>query len=153
MKWIAVIASFVLLPMLAWAQPTGERIQERVEARRVAFLTERLSLTPEEAQLFWPIYNEYRDKLKAIRKEGKPDKPVEQMTEAEADAAITEHFDNEQKELDLQREMAVKLHKAIPARKIALLQGAEKEFKLELLKEIRERRQEGGGGGRRPGRG
>lgn len=152
MKHFLVIASLVLfIPMLVWAQP-GERVKERVEARRVAFLTERLSLTPEEAQLFWPIYNEYRDKIKAARKEAKPDKPVEQMTEAEAEAAITEHFDNEQKELDLQREMAVKLHKAIPARKIAMLQGAEKEFKLELLKEIRERRQ-GEGGGQKPGRG
>jgi hypothetical protein len=152
MKQLFVIASFVLfIPMLAWAQPAGERLKDRVEARRIAFLTERLSLTPEEAQLFWPIYNEFKDKLKAARKEGKADKPVEQMTEAEAEIAITEHFENEQKELDLQREMAVKLHKAIPARKIAMLQGAEKEFKLELLKEIRERRQNGGG--QKPGRG
>ncbi|MCB0665633.1 MAG: hypothetical protein KDC80_07420, partial [Saprospiraceae bacterium] len=32
-------------------------VQERIEAQRVAFITQRVNLSPEEAQQFWPIYN------------------------------------------------------------------------------------------------
>ncbi len=40
----------------------GDRFQgdpERVEALRTAFLTNRLALTPEEAAVFWPVYNAF----------------------------------------------------------------------------------------------
>ena len=34
---------------------------DRINAYRIAFLTRRLNLTPQEAQKFWPVYNEYQD--------------------------------------------------------------------------------------------
>ncbi|MBL7774660.1 MAG: hypothetical protein JNK89_01585, partial [Saprospiraceae bacterium] len=45
----------------AWAQPDPDRRDERLNAYRIAIFTEVLRLTTEEAQAFWPIYNEYLD--------------------------------------------------------------------------------------------
>ena len=42
--------------------------REKLQALKVAYLTEELSLTPDEAQVFWPLYNELESKMKAIRK-------------------------------------------------------------------------------------
>jgi hypothetical protein len=55
---------FVLITWLAlpgFAQPG---FQQRptggaLEAMKIAFVTKRLNLSPEEAQRFWPIYNQY----------------------------------------------------------------------------------------------
>ena len=32
--------------------------QERLESEKIAFLTNEMSLTPKEAQAFWPLYNQ-----------------------------------------------------------------------------------------------
>ena len=48
-----------------WPRPSiTERIREdRMQALRVAFFVEELSLTPEESALFWPAWNEEEEKL------------------------------------------------------------------------------------------
>src|SRR6187455_2970115 len=65
---------------------------EEIKAQKVAYLTQKMSLTTEEAQKFWPIYNEYDKGLEAIRKERreahKAMKDKTDLTEAEASAAI-----------------------------------------------------------------
>jgi hypothetical protein len=46
---------------------TDQREQD-IEALKVAFLSKQLELTPEEAQQFWPVYNQYSTELKQIIK-------------------------------------------------------------------------------------
>ncbi len=47
--------------------------RDKIEALQIAYLTDKLSLTPEEAQKFWPVYNNYRDELINTRKETRDD--------------------------------------------------------------------------------
>ena len=42
-----------------------------MEMFKIKFVTEQLSLTPQEAQAFWPVYNEHRDLVHAIFKDKK----------------------------------------------------------------------------------
>ena len=61
-----------MVPMLALAQtPQSQKElrEDRMQALRVAFFVEELSLTPEESALFWPAWNEEEEKLKADEKE------------------------------------------------------------------------------------
>jgi hypothetical protein len=37
--------------------------REQIESMKIAFLTKRLDLTPEEAKKFWPVYNQYSEEL------------------------------------------------------------------------------------------
>ena len=46
----------------AYSQRDG-KMQERIKAQKVAFITERLDLSSKEAQKFWPIYNAFEDKV------------------------------------------------------------------------------------------
>jgi len=50
----------------AYSQRDG-KMHERIKAQKVAFITERLNLSPEEAQKFWPIYNSFENKANKIR--------------------------------------------------------------------------------------
>ncbi|MEN9570850.1 MAG: hypothetical protein RL172_2081 [Bacteroidota bacterium] len=63
MKKISLIISFLSLFFGAKAQeetqlPAGKN-REDIEALKVAFISKELELTPEEAQKFWPVYNQY----------------------------------------------------------------------------------------------
>src|SRR5882724_9532872 len=50
--------------------PAGTRPErlEKLQSMKIAFFTERLNLTPEEAKSFWPVYNAFQDELEKMRK-------------------------------------------------------------------------------------
>jgi len=98
-------------------------MREKMEAYRVAFITEKLELTTEEAQQFWPIFNERE----------------QQLTDTEIQALIDRHFDFKQQELNIEREYTAKFAKALPLRKIIMLHRVEREFRHKILKEYRKR--------------
>ena len=76
------------------AQPMQNRMKERVEAQRIGFITQRVNLTPEESQQFWPIYNEYTDKMRQIRSSNKGEKSFDDMSDADTEKMIMSQFDN-----------------------------------------------------------
>lgn len=116
---------------------------ERVQALKVAFITKALDLTSEEAEKFWPIYNEYSDKRDVVRKQLQENrKKVKEQSETLTPEELMKLADEEmalrQQDLDLQKEMHEKLKKVLPAKKLALLYVAEEDFKKELLKMLTE---------------
>jgi DNA polymerase elongation subunit (family B) len=48
-----------------------ERFREKLEAQRIAYITNKLDLSSEESIKFWPVYNEYSKKRLEIRKENR----------------------------------------------------------------------------------
>lgn len=65
-KYLLLLLTICLSTVFAQAQP--EEIANKVEAIQIAFLTKELKLTPDEAQKFWPVYNDYRNELKKVSK-------------------------------------------------------------------------------------
>ena len=61
LKTIAALA-VVLMTVPSFAQDgkgkRDESWKEKMRSEKIAFLTNEISLTPEEAQLFWPVYNQ-----------------------------------------------------------------------------------------------
>lgn len=102
---------------------------ERIRSMKVGFLTERLNLTTEEAELFWPVYNQYQDKKDAIRQEYKAN------SNKDADA----HIKRKEADLALEKEYLAKFKEVLAAEKVLLLHKAEREWKEILLEEVRKR--------------
>jgi hypothetical protein len=49
-------------------QPADEQTkQERIKALYVAYVTQQLQLTPDEAQKFWPVHTQFETDLKAVK--------------------------------------------------------------------------------------
>lgn len=149
---IKIILLSLFLPVCINAQeepPETGPAREKIESIRIAFLTDKLDLSPQESQAFWPVYNDFNDELRALRKDHRPPRDLATLTDEEAENLVMNHLEMQQKEIDLKRAYVEKLKKVIPIRKIALLEPAEREFKAKLLERIRQERQEHGG--RRPG--
>ena len=76
MKQILSVAACLLMAVPLFAQPQGGRPSEeqrkkefeRIQAEKIAFITQELDLTPEEAQVFWPVYNQCWKELLAANK-------------------------------------------------------------------------------------
>jgi len=132
------LAVFVAIigPCNAYAQANA--VKSRIEAERIAFLTSYVNLTPDEAEAFWPIYNEFQGKLEARR--STPIREGQAMNEQEAAEQIDRHFDQEQQQLDLKKEYMVKFRSVLSAKKTYLLFEGERKFKARLLRIMNERR-------------
>jgi hypothetical protein len=122
-----------------------ESKHEKLEALKIAFITEKLSLTTKEAQNFWPVYNEYSQKIEKIRKAKRSDLGelkvnIENSSDKEIEALISDVFDAKSKEIELQKEYYSKYTKVLPVKKVALLYQSEYQFKKELLKRIKDKK-------------
>jgi hypothetical protein len=117
---------------------------ERLESARVAYLTDKLALTPEQSQRFWPVYKEYTEKRRNLRREGGGlrGKDLSVMTDKEIKTAMERQFAVRQSELNLDKEYADKFQKVISLRQVAQLHRAEREFTRALIRRLDERRTE-----------
>lgn len=148
MKHITTIL-ILFISITAFAQPNG-KMKERIKAQKIAFITEKLSLTPEEAQKFWPVYNAYDDTALKIRMEDLREvksqmRTNQDMSEADADALLAKLLAAEEKMYDAKMKLVNDLKSVIPSRKIILLKAAEDEFNRKLLERLKEGRKRGNG--------
>ena len=117
---------------------------DRVQAQRVAFITEKIDMTSKEAEKFWPMFNEYEKEEERIRKEfmGKH-KRISNMSNEEAKQLLIKRFDMDQALLDNKRKYYLQLSDIISPRKLAGFTKADREFKRLLLNRIRNKRRQG----------
>jgi hypothetical protein len=142
MKRILIFALFIgLFSGSLCAQHNNERRDEKIKAFRIAIFTEKLNLTSKEAESFWPVYNEFLTNREALNEQMKPGKQLDSMSDAEVEEQIKKHFERQTKELDLERELYQKLRNILPARKIAKLPLAERQFRESLIQKVKEKRE------------
>ncbi len=132
---------FLLICISLTVAATGQNAKNKLQAQRVAFITQRLNLTPEEAQQFWPVFNQYTEKLQQIRTAVKEEKTVDELSDTDTEKMILSEFDRESRELDLKKDLYQKLRKIISVKKIAKLYRAERDFKGMLIEKIQQNRE------------
>ena len=128
------------------AQNPSQRaeVKQRVEQYRVKFFTEQLQLSDKESKDFWPLFNEYEAKKKALRGKYPRGAKPELLSDAELEDYVLDHLDREQKQLDLKKDFYRQIRGVLPIRKVAMIPRTEQQFKKEVLREIRQRRQNRG---------
>lgn len=142
MKKILLFAVLFLAMTISVQAQKGERFQERVESMRIAFITKQLDLSPDEAQNFWPIYNQFRKEQKALRSNYPKTKNPSALSDAEAEDSILASFEREEKEVALKRKYYGQLKEVLPVQKIAMLKKAERQFKERLVKQLNEKKRQ-----------
>ena len=135
--------TLIVLPMILVAQPRKGPDHDRMESYRVAYFTRMLELTPEEAEVFWPLFNSFEEERKALRDSLAAGGNLQLLSDSEVEAYLEKSLSIEQSILDLKASFLGRLSKVMPIRKVALLSQVERRFKEELLNRLRER-------GRRP---
>lgn len=116
---------------------------EKIKALRVAFISTKLELTSNEAQKFWPIFNEFDKNQTDLRKEKRMlmMKLKHQNTSSLSDIEMQKLLDTSElleSNIQTNRQQLVKnLRGVISAQKIILLKQLEEDFKKTLLKQMR----------------
>lgn len=122
--------------------PSG---QERIKAARIALITERLGLTPQQAEKFWPLYNEFTQEREALNRqlrEARQGKELRSMSEAESKKFMEFAIEVRERHLGLERDYSNRLLDIITAQQVLALRKAEQDFAEMIRMQIQRRREQ-----------
>lgn len=139
-----IVALFCVLQIGA----QSHKHKEKIKAMKVAHITTELNLTPKEAEKFWPAFNVYDEKMhqlhvekrKSMYKRAKEAGGIDNISEKEALALLTEKINTEFEIAKTKQEFVNKLKKVISSKKILKLFKAEHDFNKKLLRNFRNKR-------------
>jgi len=143
MKTITSIVFIISFSVFSIAQPN----RDKIKTLKIAFITEKLDLSEQEAQKFWPVYNAFEEENFKFRKqsfETKKNIDFETLKEEEAIAILKDMRSFETKRITLKNNFIDDLSKILPAKKIILLERAEDDFKHKMFEEFKSRRPDRG---------
>lgn len=145
------LSVLLLFPLAIFAQDKQQDRKDKVETMHIAYLTQKLDLTTDEAEKFWPVYNQYKadmdqlrkqrmDNVEAVKKAG----GIDNMSDEDVKKLIAAETDIETRQLELRKQYVAKFQQVIPIRKVAKFFVAEDGFKRYLLNQLSKRRERGG---------
>jgi hypothetical protein len=111
-------------PLMAQEQQPDPKQEEKIQALEVAFISRKLNLTTEEAQKFWPVYNEYKRDMRQVM--------IAQKNNPNRDVVETE-----QKMLDVRKKYRDRFSGIIGQPRMNNFFQAEREFRGVLLNQLK----------------
>src|SRR5258706_11115403 len=129
-------------PDLAPAQQ-DPRAQERIKNLRIAYISDKLGLTPDQAEKFWPVYRQFvleRAKLRMELKSAQLNINPSQPDPKKQQELIALGLQIKQKELNLEKEYSSRLLQVINAQQMLNLHKAEQEFRSMIISQLQQRR-------------
>jgi len=132
----------LIVTLSAFAQ--DKKAMQKIETARIALITERLELTPDQAEKFWPLYREYNQQRRQLRQEFKDTRQGvdrQNLTEEQSKELVAKAMDLKQRELNLEKQYAERMTQVISAQQILRLRNAEKDFQQMLLRRIQQQRE------------
>ena len=124
-------------------QPVDPRAREKVEAARIGLISNRLGLTTEQAERFWPIYREFSQKQGEVRQEfHQAQRSVDPKNPnlKQQEALITLGLKLRQQEVDLEKDYSGRILQVITAQQLLSLRKAEQDFRQLILNQLQQRR-------------
>jgi|TARA_B100000767_G_scaffold148289_1_gene139670 hypothetical protein len=146
MKKSIIFISFFFIINTIYAQ--SERFsREKIEAYKKLYLTDKLKLDPNTETAFWETYKSYEDSLAKVRKEHrlsmrKLNFDNDSATVQEYDEQIDIYMSYEKKKVELRGKLIAELKEVMSFRKTYMLFRYEDDFRREMMKKLRESRQE-----------
>lgn len=135
-----IIAALVLIcaAISAGASEKGDW-KQKMMSEKIAFLTVELNLTPEEAQAFWPVYNQICAEFDTVmgeifKAQRAMSKAIgENKSEAEISALLDRYLSAQQKQREINASMAERYRKVLPESKVAKLYISEEKFRRQCI--------------------
>lgn len=128
----------------------------RIEAEKIAFFTKRLDLSTEEAQKFWPVYNDYSNRKDKIFQERSGlmrylNQNINNLSDKEFEESGDKLISFTLKEAELTSTFHEKFKEVLPPAKVVRIYSTEVQFKTMLLNQLRQRREQQASRRRSPG--
>ena len=146
MKVIYTSLLVLLCTTLTFAQEGNRRgslmNSEKLQAARIAFLTNRLELTPETAKVFWPIFTEYDNEKSTLskkygtQKRSLFDEGTRNISDENADKMLAIYLEQKQAELDLEKIYLSRFKEVLSMRQVWRVIRFDSDFRRSLMERV-----------------
>lgn len=145
---VLILMTVFTVSLSAQRAEMSEERKEKMEAMKVAYITKKLDLNTEEAQKFWPVYNELQKKRKALRVQSKQNhKEIKEkwdtVSDKDIELLVEKEFELKAKGLALEKQYHEKMKETVELKKLVRLYEAEKQFKREMIQTLRKKKEPG----------
>lgn len=144
-----IVSAMLALSVSAFGQDNksmgdfAKQWQERLESEKIAFLTNEMSLTPKEAQAFWPLYNQaqaaQRESIEESMKAfGELDKALREGKTGKELSSLLERYAKAIDNQDSASKYLKEYLKVLPAEKVGKLFIGEEKFRQSQIHRLRQ---------------
>ena len=146
MKKIVVILFIMLMFPFLRSSAQNPNL-EKLNNYKIGFFTKKLNLTSEEAEKFWPVYNDYQSQKNLIQLDKlKLNRNFNQNESSLSNSQLEEIGDKYVDCLVRESTLAVSFHKklkeVLPPAKVIMYYQAENQYKIQLLNELQAAKQQ-----------
>ena len=141
MKRILITALSLFLTLSVFCQKNNSA--EKIRRAKIALITERLDLSPAQAEKFWPIYNEYSKKQREVRKpfdDARRNYEPKNATEEDNQRLLQLGMKTKEQGLQLEKNYSNRMLEVINNRQMLSLRKAENDFKSMIIKRVQDQR-------------
>ena len=146
-KILPLFITFISLNAIAQDGAFIRKKKEQIKALKVAFITDELALTSDQAAKFWPLFNAFEDKQQEIKKQklkgylGRmDDNSFDKLSDRDATTLLAQMESNEDELYQLKKKFVASLKGVISPIKILKLKKAEENFNRKLLQQYRDKK-------------
>ena len=138
--WIGWLLSLMVLTQVAHAQ-NDINGRQKIESAKIAMITNRVNITPEQAPQFWAVYNEYNGKKQELNRRIRQlnnQAPRSNLNNNQLLDGLREVNATKQKLADLDDEYLDRFLKVISPQQVAELYKTEQVFNKMLLNKLKD---------------
>lgn len=147
---LVVLGIIFVLNVQAQNDANRKRNREQIKSAKVAFITNKLNLNSETAQVFWPIFNEYEQEKSGLarkyweqKRQYSSTRDYSDMSESDASKMLEVYVVQKEAEAKIEKEYLPKFQKVLTAQQTWLLITSESEFRRSLMERVGQSRQGG----------
>ena len=134
----------ILCVFVGTAQKKGGHNYEKIKTLKINFISSELNLSPETAEKFWPIYNEYEkinrqlrsSEIQNIKKEVKNNGAIKELSDEKANELSLKFLKIAEKYLNNKKNCFEKLESILSPQQHLQLQFAEIEFNYKVIRKL-----------------
>lgn len=147
MKHLLNLLLLITLCFPSTAQHKKSQRMKEIDSFRIAFYTQKMQLSTEEAQEFWPLFNEYSQKSHQIRSANKPNcrsilssdnNDETKKTDQELLEISAKFIESQMEHARLYADYHEKFKKILSPEKLLRFYCAEQHFSKALLRKVKE---------------
>lgn len=133
--FIIAISVFLSMATVSKAQKNSGKAKQ-IEAIKFGYISGRLELNAEESQNFWPLYKQYQTEWNQLNKQKRQSR-IDNANDA--DKLVDNDLEFDENLLALRKKYRVLFGKVLGSEKLKKLYQAERSFREELIKQLKNR--------------
>ncbi|MGN7819923.1 hypothetical protein ACTJJB_07310 [Chitinophaga sp. 22536] len=143
-KIIGIVLLMLTSAITQAQKPASDEAAEKIKNLQMQYLSQKLNLSADEAEKFWPVYKNYTKEVETLIAERHNKRQQDRALPGDPDDIARRNMDNdlgyEKRMYDIRSRYTNEFQRVLPARKAGAVFKSEREFRTIMLNHLNNQR-------------